>query len=368
MRINLFSLIAMVAAGPYHENALIWVAPSTTTRKATPSHVLATAADLRLKRGQSLKAPPRKTSRFFLSKKRLQNRIMWSPPDSNLHKISWPLWRKLKTWREMKWGVWALLSLYISIISGVVVGLQYDFTTPFYSVSTIELIVPFGSLLRALHFYSSQIFFILSCIHLLAIYTKAHNYSRKEWIKLLATLPVILFLLFTGYVLRGDLTGSSAGAIAENILESVPVVGGILNSVFFAISENGLRKVYVQHVIGLDLVFLGLIWYHLRIYRHRILDNLPSLAALLILSMLLPAPLEPEQLGVEYIAGPWFFLGLQELLRYMSPLLAGVVIPSIFMVLFFRSHPAGKHVKSGNMLIFLWLCSYAFLSIIAWCR
>ena len=85
-----------------------------------------------------------------------------------------------------------------------------------------------------------------------------------------------------------------------------------------------MRKVYLHHVIALDLLLLIFAWNHLRMYRIKIRDHLPIIALMLIFSVFVAAPFEPDRLGISYISGPWFFLGLQELLRYLSPLVAGV--------------------------------------------
>jgi ubiquinol-cytochrome c reductase cytochrome b subunit len=271
-------------------------------------------------------------------------------------------------WRERPWGTWALINLYLSLLSGIVVGLQYDYATPFYSTSAIDLLAPYGAFFRSLHFYSSQFFFFCTAIHFCAVYPKTASYTYGEWLKLLGSLPIILLLLFTGYVLRGDNTGLSAGVIAEHILVAVPLLGPPLNDLLFAISETGLRKVYVHHVIALDFFLLILLWKHLRVYRVRLQEHPVSIAAVLLFAMLITAPLEPAMLGVDYISGPWFFLGLQELLRYLSPLVAGVLIPCIFLVILALTHPAGQ--RSGFFLCqtALWLAVYTVLTVIAWNR
>ena len=122
----------------------------------------------------------------------------------------------------IRWGGNALISLYISIISGIIVALQYNPAEPFYSTSTIELIVPFGSFWRGLHYYSSQAFFLLLLLHFCAIvWDNTHYYGRSAWVRLTMSIPVALLLLFTGYILRDDATGEAAGLIAENITISI---------------------------------------------------------------------------------------------------------------------------------------------------
>ncbi len=158
--------------------------------------------------------------------------------------------------KNAKWGGWALVCLYVSLFSGIIVGLQYEYTTPYYSTASIDLIVPFGGYFRSLHFYSSQFFFLFSCIHLAFVYSETDKYTKGDWVQLTSTLPIALILLFTGYVLRGDSTGSSAGIIAENIVLSLPLIGTVLNDLLLSISDSGMQKVYLHHVISLDLLLL----------------------------------------------------------------------------------------------------------------
>jgi ubiquinol-cytochrome c reductase cytochrome b subunit len=270
--------------------------------------------------------------------------------------------------QEVKWGAWTLIAFYISLLSGIIVGLQYDYLNPFYSTTAIDLLAPYGRFFRSLHFFSSQFFFFFCCFHLLAIYEKTYIYSKVEWLRLVGSLPLILLLLFTGYILRGDNTGSSAGIIAENILQAIPVVGLHLNDLLFSLSGSGLRKVYIHHVIALDLLLLLFTWNHLRIYRINVREHLPLVASILVFSVFVSAPFEPDRLGISYISGPWFFLGLQELLRYFPPLVAGVGVPGLFLIALFSAHPANKHFRVIAIMIGFSLGCYAILTYIAWNR
>lgn len=265
-------------------------------------------------------------------------------------------------------GAWGLIALYLSLLSGVVVGLQYDYATPFYSASSLDILIPYGFYFRSLHFYSSQFFFLFTCLHLVAVFRKTAGYKRLEWFKLIASLPIIILLLFTGYILRSDSTGTSAGMIAESIIHTIPILGGVLDSLLLSLDTSGLRKVYVQHVVGLDIILLALLWTHLRIYKIKITEHLPICAAMLLFSVAVWAPMDPEKLGTTYIAGPWFFLGLQELLRYFDPFVAGVLVPLFFMVVLFCIQPSKQKHKIYLRILFTFLFIYLGLSIIALLR
>jgi ubiquinol-cytochrome c reductase cytochrome b subunit len=269
----------------------------------------------------------------------------------------------------MHWGGHALVSLYISVLSGIVIGLQYSAHDPFYSTATIELIVPFGSFWRAMHYYSSQAFFLLLLCHLTAILWKNdYSFKRSAWIRLTASVPVALLLLFTGYVLRGDATGEAAGAIAEHITLSMPLIGESLNSILFDISAGGMKKVLANHLIGLMVLGGFCVWPHLRRYTALWRNHVPLTLLILAMSVLLTTPMEPDRIGLLHIAGPWFFLGLQELLRYIPAFWAGVFIPATIIVTLLLLPIKNKTRRRCLCFIILWLVAYAGLSYISYAR
>ena len=269
----------------------------------------------------------------------------------------------------VRWGGNVLIYLYISVISGIVVALQYNPAEPFYSTSSIELIVPYGSFWRAMHYYSSQAFFLLLTVHFVAvIWDNSHYYSRATWVRLSMSIPIALLLLFTGYILRDDATGEAAGLIGENITLSFPLIGKWLNSLFLAISTDGLKRVYANHLAGIMIIGTYCVWPHLRRYTTRWRNNLLLICLLLLLSVFLITPIEPTRIGLLHIAGPWFFLGLQEALRYIHPLWAGIVFPGIFVFALLKLPHKGKKRNIYLSFIWIWLSLYALLSVISYCR
>lgn len=273
----------------------------------------------------------------------------------------------LERLNRLKLGELTLVALYLSVVSGIIVALQYDFATPFFSTSSLDALVPFGTFWRSLHFYSSQFFFLLCLGHLVAIIID-RSYLRLsfgKWWLLILSLPVMVLLLFTGYVLRGDATGENAGIIAENICLSIPLLGSAVNTLLFAVLEDGLKKVYANHLIGLGVLWGILCWDHVRKYRAHVKEHMLLISFTLIISLLFYAPMEPEALGIFHRPGPWFFLGLQEMLRYIQPFWAGIVFPAS-LVLALVIMRMGEGMKKGALFYAcLWLGLYACLSVIA---
>ena len=266
----------------------------------------------------------------------------------------------------VKWGEMSLVSLYLSVVSGIVVALQYAPATPYFSTSGMDILVPFGSFFRSVHFYSSQGFFVLCLVHFVAILAD-NSYLRLsfgKWLPLVGSIPFALLLLFSGYVLRGDATGEMAGLIAENICLSIPVIGDQLNNLLFAISAEGMKRVYANHVIGFVVVWGVLCWDHVRKYRANIRQHGTLLSFYCVLCLLIDAPMEPETLSVAHIPGPWFFLGLQEVLMVIQPLWSGVVFPLTFLAGLFllrREDLLGRYAVFYSVF---WLFFYLILTFI----
>lgn len=243
-----------------------------------------------------------------------------------------------------RWGGSSLAALYVSVLTGVVLSWQFDASEPYYSSGTLELVVPLGSFWRSCHFYASQVFFLFLLAHFLLTVLNRRRAALdaeradagnggENWGRLYLTIPVALLLLFTGYVLRGDATGYSAGMIGENITLALPFVGATINSLLFNVSQAGMRVVYANHLIGLGVVLGVLAWPHLRRYRINMSDYGWLLVGVLGFSLLVPAPFDPFRVGDVHITGPWFFIGVQELLRYLQPFWGGILFP-LFAVLF----------------------------------
>lgn len=273
----------------------------------------------------------------------------------------------VKYFLDVHWGEKSLLVLYISVLSGLVVALQYDLAAPYYSTNSLDILIPFGAFWRSLHFYSSQLFFLLSVLHLIAIIADQSykSISFGKWAMLISTMPVVVLLLFTGYILRGDATGESAGLIAENIALSLPFGGRLLNELLFYVSGGGLKRVYANHMIGLGILWGVLAWDHVRRYRVSWQANGWLLVATIAWCIAFNAPMEPGDLGSSRVSGPWFFIGLQELLRYLQPLLAGIVLPAIFMVALVFLQP-DRHSRRGIIPGFLLLCLTGYFLLTLW--
>ncbi|MHB8777914.1 MAG: cytochrome b N-terminal domain-containing protein [Anaerolineales bacterium] len=265
-------------------------------------------------------------------------------------------------------GMAVFLSL-ILLITGLL-EMFYYIPTPekaAISVETIANFVPFGALVRNLHYWSAQLLVVITLIHLArVIFTGAYGSQRKFNFLLGSVLLVFVVLLdFTGYVLRWDDGIRWALTAGTNLLRSIPLIGNGLDIFVVGGNEPGpaaLIRFYSWHIFVLALAFVIVtIWHLFRVRRDGGISTAPagqreSLERitraellkrevlgmfiggiiLLILATFAPAPIAPPMRGSTILTAdsfaPWFFLWVQQLLKLGDPFLLGILIPLAIIV------------------------------------
>lgn len=238
------------------------------------------------------------------------------------------------SFRPRPWVSWGTTACFLlALISGLILSYPYREDLPLISTAGIEGVVPLGEVFRALHYFSGELAFLLLIWHTAEVLL-SNAHERRDvlsWTALVATYPLLLLALFTGYIIRGDETGLSAGRIAEHLALKIPLVGGLVNRLFFALAEDGVHRAYLAHVFVSVGLFLGLTTWHFRLRRLK-LEELALWGGLsLALGLLFPPGLEAPPFPT-HIKGPWFFLGIQEALRHASPYLAGLIFPALSLL------------------------------------
>lgn len=236
------------------------------------------------------------------------------------------------------------------------------------SVQTLTFLVPFGSLVRNLHFWAAQFLVIVSAIHLLrVVFTGAYLPPRRFNYLLGMGLFVLAVLLdFTGYVLRWDEGIHWALVTGTNLIKSIPLLGPALYAILVGGTQPGsatLIRFYGWHIFGLTLAAVILMIWHIfrvrrdggiavpppplretqarisrfELVRREVLAMLLASGALLLLALFAPAPLAPRIAAgsslPETVRAPWFFLWVQEMLKLGSPFFWGVVVPLAVLTL-----------------------------------
>ena len=265
------------------------------------------------------------------------------------------------------------MAVFLTLVVGAtgILEMFYYIPTPeqaALSVQTIAYLVPLGGLVRSLHYWSAQLLVGIVGVHLLRVMlTGAYSAPRRFNHLLGMSLFVVALLLdFTGYMLRWDQGIQWALVVGTNLLKTVPLLGDPLFLLAAGEVELGgatLIRFYAWHILGLTLpfAFFG-IWHlfrvrrdggiavpppalradHARIsrfelVRREMLAALLTGAVLLALAVLRPAPLAAPIVNMNDLTSdtlaPWFFLWVQQALKWGDPFILGVLVPLLILAL-----------------------------------
>jgi quinol-cytochrome oxidoreductase complex cytochrome b subunit len=281
------------------------------------------------------------------------------------------------------------------------------------SIQALTFLVPYGGLVRNLHYWAAQFLIVVALVHLLrVVLTGAYSPPRRLNFLLGLGLFVCAILLdFTGYVLRWDEGIRWALVAGTNLVKSIPLAGQALYGMLVGGSEPGaatLIRFYGWHIFGLMIVLGILLTWHIfrirrdggialpppklretsarisrfELVRREVAAMLLALVGLLLLSLFAPAPLAAPMTPAATVSqgarAPWFFLWVQQMLKLGSPFLWGVAVPLALLLavalipyMFRRIAPAelGKWFprsgRSAQIFFVLILLAVGILTLLA---
>ena len=236
------------------------------------------------------------------------------------------------------------------------------------SIQTMASFVPYGGLIRNLHYWGAQALVLVLFIHLLRIaLTGAYKKPRRfNYLLGLSLLMLTLALDFTGYILRWDQGTSWALVVGTNLIKTVPAIGTQIYEFIIGGTQLGsaaLIRFYSWHTFGLTLAMvIAVVWHLFRIrrdggiavpppalrqseeritrfelVRREMLMMTIAAITLVLLCTFWPAPITPPltstSVDLTNARAPWFFLWVQQLLKFGDPFLLGVVIPLIILAI-----------------------------------
>ncbi|KLU60799.1 menaquinol-cytochrome c reductase cytochrome b subunit [Peptococcaceae bacterium CEB3] len=135
------------------------------------------------------------------------------------------------------------------------------------SVTTLASVIPFGGLIRNLHFWAGQVMVVSVSLHMVRVVRTKSYRPPKEWNWLvgMSLLVLTLVLDFTGYLLRGSQESGAAAAVAVHILTLLPGIGRPLAQMFLgevSAANSSTLMVYVWHCVALPFLALWLQMFH----------------------------------------------------------------------------------------------------------
>ncbi len=137
--------------------------------------------------------------------------------------------------RGTTFGGFAFACLLVIVVSGVGLALPFDAHRPYDSVALLLLTSPGARFYRNLHYIASQIFLVLTLLHTWDHLRRSteRRLSAGMWARVTLSLPLVAFLMFSGFILKGDPESAQALRIVWAVTARVPVVGRSLALALF---------------------------------------------------------------------------------------------------------------------------------------
>ena len=260
----------------------------------------------------------------------------------------------------------AITALLVCVISGVVLAVPYDVSSPYKSISSFILSNPGAVIARNLHYWSAQVFLIFILLHIWDHFRLGTEKGIRPgiWLRLSLGIFVIFYAMLSGFILKGDVDSEQALRIFSSLVSEIPLIGEELAYILLG-REGSFLLLYVNHIAIATIFIIAILFEHARVIWGRAKTFIVLGLILLLLSIFFQAPLHDGQSGV--IKGPWYFLGLQEILHWMHRpgwiwLIMLVVALPILLMPFIRKNWASV-AKYFLLLAFVF---YAVLTIIGY--
>ncbi len=304
-----------------------------------------------------------------------------------------------KTWYL---GALTLGCFTIQICTGLLLMLYYHPSIPqgYADMKDMEFVISSGTLLRSLHRWSAHAMVFLVFVHMAKVFYRAAYRAPRElnWVLGVCLLIMTLLLSYTGYLLPWDQLSYWGTTVGANIMSSIPWLGPKLRFYMLGghtVNANALLRFYVLHTMILPLGIISLISIHLwRLHKDggmydvnekgqpllhganpreneektaslakektipysellfREITGIEALAVVLFsIALIWRAPLEQLANPMHTpnpAKAPWYFTGLQELLHYFPPFVAGIILPGLIVsgLIFIPFSPVFDNVKT----------------------
>ena len=259
---------------------------------------------------------------------------------------------------NITFGHLAFAAFFIAVVSGVVIIAFFDVNHAADSIGLMMMANPAASFLRSLHYWSGQFFLLFSLLHVwdhLRLSTEK-KVKSGTWLRLTLAIPVLLMVMLSGFLLKADSEGLQARQILNTLLHTIHV------SFAFLGKPADLQVIYIHHVATFTIFLSWVIIEHVKRIWPQTRALLYSAIAVILFSFFLPAalhtPLDPV------IKGPWYFVGLQEILRFItSPGLVLTLLALLLLGVYLLPRLKEARVKDAKRVLLALTFVYLFLSV-----
>lgn len=257
-------------------------------------------------------------------------------------------------------------AFFIAIISGVILAVFYDVSAGYDSLSLMLISNPAALFVRTLHYWSAQFFLIFYILHIWDHLRKSTECAVKKaaWLRLSLSLLAVFFVMLSGFLLKGDSDSLQAKRILDLLLQEIPLVGSFL--AYSLLGKNGdLQLPYVHHIASASIFIWIIIIEHAQVLWPKMKATIYFLPLMIVFTFLFPATLKSTLDPV--MKGPWYFLGMQEILHQVSSIQFVLILFLLLFLLFYLLPKISKKysrllkiVLSISTLFYLFLILIGF--------
>jgi ubiquinol-cytochrome c reductase cytochrome b subunit len=241
-------------------------------------------------------------------------------------------------------GMLTFIVFIILGITGAVLMLYYEPTAvnAYETVKIIDEKVPYGFLIRNIHYHGSNAMVFLAVAHLYYQYFSGRYKIRNEiiWVTGLILGVITVLEAFSGYDLLFNDRAELAVSIGVSLTNASPVIGAQLQQFIWGSGfAEFLTRLYALHVFVVPLMMTVLMLFHFP--RFLVLDV--PIATAVVGIVLLTGGLLPIELGVKFdpnfppgITVPeWYLTGLYAFIRTgYDKFFTGGVLPLLLILMF----------------------------------
>jgi ubiquinol-cytochrome c reductase cytochrome b subunit len=187
-----------------------------------------------------------------------------------------PIWRNLLARRVPRtpWyfgdGATLMLLLVVQVVTGALMSLTYspDINAAYDSVVYLTNKQVLGWFIRGVHYWAAGMMVVVLLFHLFRHIALGGYKAPREGTWLIGVLLffAVLFMSFSGYLLRWDERSITAVQVSLHMMHNVPWIGDQL----VVVAQGGqgigpatLTRIYGLHVVIVPLIIFALVGYHL---------------------------------------------------------------------------------------------------------
>ncbi len=236
-----------------------------------------------------------------------------------------------KVMRGATFGGFAFASLLVVAVSGIGLALPFDAHKPYDSVALLLLTNPGARFYRNIHYFAAQIFLVLTLVHTWDHLRRSteRRLSAPMWARVTLSLPLVALLMLSGFILKGDAESVQALRIVSTVAGQIPLVGRSLAVAAFGPATGDLQVLYLHHIATATVLVWLIVAEHARAIWPKTLPVVLVFTVTAGLGLFISPTLHD---GFDtLVRGPWYFLGVQELLHWTAH--PGLVIAFICVVL-----------------------------------